>query len=311
MRPRGGRDGGLERAVERRVRQPVVAQRECGLANGHHFGVRRRVERGDGRVAALGDDLSARDDHAADRRLACFFGLTRELKRSLHPSGVIASGVIRLWVRGVHSVRPSIKWTENLWPNWKFTPKSRAGIRLGRSAYCMLFAVFLAVVTIVSHRAHTDAEFFKSDANDKWSYFQSKRIKFHSLELGEDLLKSISNPTPEAEATLARYEKEKKRYDHDSDVAQEDARKMDEKSEHVEAEALRFDFGEGLLEIGLVLTSLYFISRSKLFPAVGLISALIGLAMAISGYLICLVSALLAATCSSSGSAQQYQGSVR
>jgi hypothetical protein len=49
---------------------------------------------------------------------------------------------------------------------------------------------------------------------------------------------------------------------------------------------LRFDFGEGLLEIGLVLTSLYFIARSKLFPAVGVISAVLGLASAISGYFV-------------------------
>ena len=54
----------------------------------------------------------------------------------------------------------------------------------------------------------------------------------------------------------------------------------------MEDQALRFDFGEGLLEIGLVLTSLYFIARSKLFPVVGVISALIGIGMAISGYLL-------------------------
>ena len=61
--------------------------------------------------------------------------------------------------------------------------------------------------------------------------------------------------------------------------------KTDEKAAHVEAQALRFDFGEGLLEIGLVLTSLYFIARSKLFPVVGVISALIGIGIAASGYL--------------------------
>jgi hypothetical protein len=48
---------------------------------------------------------------------------------------------------------------------------------------------------------------------------------------------------------------------------------------------LRFDFGEGLLEIGLVLSSLYFIARSTLFPIVGVISALIGVGIAASGFL--------------------------
>src|SRR5580700_2244406 len=96
-----------------------------------------------------------------------------------------------------------------------------------------ILAVLLGIVTIVSHRAHTDAVLFKSDANDKWSFYQAKRIKFHSLELGEDLMNAMSARNAEADATLARYKAEKIRYTHDSDTAQEDARKMDEKAEHV------------------------------------------------------------------------------
>ncbi len=149
-----------------------------------------------------------------------------------------------------------------------------------------ILAVILAIVTIVSHRAHTDAVLFKSEANDKWSYYQAKKIKFHSLELGVDLLNAMPARGPAAEQTLARYEKEKKRYTRESDEAQEDARNEDKKAEHVEAQALRFDFGEGLLEIGLVLTSLYFIARSKLFPTVGMISAILGIAATVSGYLV-------------------------
>jgi hypothetical protein len=149
-----------------------------------------------------------------------------------------------------------------------------------------ILAVLLGVVTIVSHRAHTDAVLFKSDANDKWSFYQAKRIKFHSLELGVDLLNAMPDRNETASSTLARYEKEKLRYTHDSDVAQDDARKTDEKASHVEVQALRYDFGEGLIEIGLVLTSLYFIARSTLFPIIGVISAVIGIGMAISGYLL-------------------------
>lgn len=149
-----------------------------------------------------------------------------------------------------------------------------------------VIAVLLGIVTIVSHRAHTDAVLLKSQANDKWSYYESKRIKFHSLELGEDLMHALGTGGPVAATMLDRYGKEKARYAHDSDRAQEDARQTDEKAEHVEAQALRFDFGEGLLEIGMILSSLYFISRSKLFPAVGVTSALLGVAAAISGFLI-------------------------
>ena len=39
--------------------------------------------------------------------------------------------------------------------------------------------------------------------------------------------------------------------------------KSDETAEADEHRALRYDFGEGMLEIGLILTSLYFISKKK------------------------------------------------
>ena len=61
-----------------------------------------------------------------------------------------------------------------------------------------ILAVLLGVVTIVSHRAHTDAVLFKSEANDKWSFYQAKRIKFHSLELGVDLLNAMPDRGPAA-----------------------------------------------------------------------------------------------------------------
>jgi hypothetical protein len=148
-----------------------------------------------------------------------------------------------------------------------------------------VLAVVLAIVTIVSHRAHTDAVLFKSEANDKWAFYQSKRIKFHSLELGIDLLNALPQRNPAADKTIERYEAEKKRYTKESTEAQDDARNQDQEAAHIEAQALRYDFGEGLLEIGLVLTSLYFIARSKLFPTMGVISAIIGIGMAIAGYL--------------------------
>jgi hypothetical protein len=148
-----------------------------------------------------------------------------------------------------------------------------------------VLAVLLAIVTIISHRAHTDAVLLKSEANDAWSYYQSKRIKFHSLELGEDLMNAMSTRTPLADKTLAHYASEKKRYAKDSDTAQEQARDKDKEAAHVEDRALRYDFGEGLLEIGLVLTSLYFISRSKLFPVIGITAAAAGTIMAVMGLL--------------------------
>ncbi len=148
-----------------------------------------------------------------------------------------------------------------------------------------LLAVLLAIVTIMSHRAHTEGVLLKTDANDKWSYYQANRIKYHNLELGEDLLNGMPTRTPEADKILARYKKDKEKYTKQAETIKEEADKLEAETAGLEQRALKYDFGEGLLEIGLILTSLYFISKSKMFPVVGLIASIAGIGTAVYGYL--------------------------
>jgi hypothetical protein len=147
-----------------------------------------------------------------------------------------------------------------------------------------LLAVALAIVTIASHRTHTAAIMHKSSANDAWAHYQSTRVKFHNLELGEDLVRIFGPARDGADRVLAGYDAQKKRYDEEGKRIEEEARKDGEAAEADEHRALRYDLGEGLLEIALVLSSLYFISRKKMFPVMGLIAGTIGLAIAITGF---------------------------
>src|SRR5690348_13570639 len=130
--------------------------------------------------------------------------------------------------------------------------KDPAGKRVGVQA--AILAVLLAVVTIASHRAHTTAVITRTEANDPWSFYQAKRMKFHNLELGSDLMKLVGGQG--AGDMLARYESESKRYEKEGEEAQAEARKKESETGHVEAQALRYDIGEGMLEIGVVLSSL-------------------------------------------------------
>src|SRR4029077_2816071 len=85
-----------------------------------------------------------------------------------------------------------------------------------------LLAVVLALVTIASHRAHTEGVLLKTEANDKWSFYQSKRIKLHSLELGEQLVALLGARTPETAKAVENFRAEKARYEKESkDVMQE------------------------------------------------------------------------------------------
>jgi gas vesicle protein len=148
-----------------------------------------------------------------------------------------------------------------------------------------IVAVLLAIVTIASHRTHTAAIMHKSGSNDQWAYYQATRVKLHSTELGQNLVSTLGGKSPAAEKLLKEYESQKKKYEETSKEIQEKARGADESAEADEHRALRYDVGEGLLEIGLVLSSLYFISRKKMFPVLGVICAVTGTAIAITGFM--------------------------
>ena len=149
-----------------------------------------------------------------------------------------------------------------------------------------ILAVFLAVVTIASHRTHTAAIIHKSGANDAWAHYQATRMKLHSTELGENLVSVFGAKHEGAEKMLADYAGQKIKYEKQSTDIQDEAKRDEEAAEADEHRALRYDIGEGLLEIGLVLSSLYFISRKTMFPIVGLISAIAGTAIALTGLLL-------------------------
>ena len=90
----------------------------------------------------------------------------------------------------------------------------------------------------------------------------------------------------EGETILADFAAQKKSEEAKGKQIQEEAEKATEMAEADERRGLRFDLGEGLLEIALVTSSLYFISHKKMFPAIGIIAGIIGAVIAATGLLV-------------------------
>ena len=147
-----------------------------------------------------------------------------------------------------------------------------------------ILAVLLAVVTIASHREHTAAIIHKSGSNDQWAYYQATRVKLHTTEMGENMIHLLGVKGDAPDKMLKDYAGQKAKYEDLSKKIQEEAKAADDAAEADEHRALRYDLGEGMLEIGLVLSSLYFISRKGMFPILGIIAGIAGLAIAITGY---------------------------
>ena len=109
-----------------------------------------------------------------------------------------------------------------------------------------VLAVLLAIVTIASHRTHTAAIIHKANANDAWSYYQSTRVKYHNLELGENLLAVMGAQNSAADKMLADYKVQKKKYERQQGEISAEAQKAQDEAEKDEHHALRYDLGEGM-----------------------------------------------------------------
>jgi hypothetical protein len=148
-----------------------------------------------------------------------------------------------------------------------------------------ILAVLLAVVTIASHRTHTAAIIHKSEANDSWQRYQSTRVKVYTLDVGEGLLRALG-PREADPKELADFTAQKKDQEAKGKEIQADAKGADDQAEADERRGLRYDVGEGLLEIGLVLSSLYFISHKMMFPVMGIIAGIAGVVFAASALVV-------------------------
>jgi hypothetical protein len=156
----------------------------------------------------------------------------------------------------------------------------RVGILVG------VVGIFLSVVTIASHRAHTQAVIHRTESNDQWAFYQAKKIREYSSDVGLTLLQSLSSDPAKAAAPAQKLLAARDKYAADAVKIQDDAHAKDDESSVEEHRALRYDIGEGLLELGLVLCSLYFLARKSLFPIFGIIASIAGAAMGIWGFLL-------------------------
>ena len=81
---------GLDRHVERRSGQPVVAELTGRGTDRHDLGVRRRIVRADRLVPAFPDHDSVDHDDGTDRDLAIALRDVRELQRAPHEPLVVS-----------------------------------------------------------------------------------------------------------------------------------------------------------------------------------------------------------------------------
>jgi hypothetical protein len=150
-----------------------------------------------------------------------------------------------------------------------------------------ILAVLVAMVTVLGHRSHTEAVLSQSRAGDMWNEYQAKKIRFDQVGVAIDLLSLQPNSNGEAvEKKLEDYRAHQKKWQDELNEEQSKAHEFEADVEHAETQALRFDIGEALLQIAVVLSSVTLFTRRKLYFFFGLSLGAAGLICAASALLV-------------------------
>src|SRR5262245_36691436 len=166
-----------------------------------------------------------------------------------------------------------------------------------------IVAAVLAAVTMLGHRAHNETLQLQGEAGiqhnaatNKWAQYQASNIRDHMyqslLELSASLpAKSDSKETQgEIDAARQRWQDQRNKYKKNLPEYKGEAETLEEQSKvkigesHVtHARGTRFDLGELGLQLGVVLCSLAILTKMKSFWYAGLLGALAGLLVALTG----------------------------
>jgi hypothetical protein len=89
-----------------------------------------------------------------------------------------------------------------------------------------------------------------------------------------------------ARALREKYSKEAERFEKDKDQISEQAKDLEKEREVAGKRADRFDAGEVVLEIALIICSLTLLTKKRGFWLSGMVLGLIGLGVTVSGFLL-------------------------
>ncbi len=150
-----------------------------------------------------------------------------------------------------------------------------------------ILAVFVAMVTVLGHRSHTQAILMQSRAADQWNQYQSKKIRMDDLTSTVVVLST--QPTINAAETAARIADYKVHIDkwvHELPEEEAIAHQYEAEVEHAENQAARYDLGEALLQIAVVLSSVTLFTRNHKYFIFGLTIGAAGLLTAASAFFV-------------------------
>ena len=150
-----------------------------------------------------------------------------------------------------------------------------------------VLAVMVAMVTVLGHREHTEAVLAQARASDQWNEYQARRIRQSQVGLTADLYAlQAGTGNPGVQAKLSQYKDRENKFQEQLNDDSREARAKEAEVTIAEKRAARFDLGEALLQIGVVLASITLLTRHWRYVIVALTLGVGGILAAASALLI-------------------------
>jgi hypothetical protein len=150
-----------------------------------------------------------------------------------------------------------------------------------------VLAVLVAMVTVLGHRTHTEAVLMQTRAADQWTLYQAKKIRQGQVTVAADLLSlQPSSNDAAVQKKLADYKSHLDKWNDDLKEEQDKALDLEAEVARAEKRADRYDLGEALLQIAVVLSSITLLTRQRAYFVLGLLIGLVGVLTAASAFLV-------------------------
>lgn len=150
-----------------------------------------------------------------------------------------------------------------------------------------IMAVLVAGVSLLGHRAHTEELLHQTQAASRWAQYQAKSVRLHEAHGLSDLAR-LGAPTNRevSEELKDKYGKEIEHYEGDKEDVTKEAKELENERDSDGRRADRFDGGEALLEVGLVICSVTLLTKRRGFWFGGMLIGAVGIFIAFTGFLL-------------------------
>jgi hypothetical protein len=150
-----------------------------------------------------------------------------------------------------------------------------------------VLAVLVAVTTVLGHRAETRAVLKRGDATDVWNEYQAKKNRAYDTYLTTEALSVLTLADKEKAAKdIKEWSGHQEKWADDFKEEQKEAKSLEEEVKLAENKAKFFDLAETLLEIGLVVSSVTLLTRSRIYWYLGIGASAVGVVSVVWGLLI-------------------------